>query len=69
MLQAAVLYCQFLDLVPFSDDGFVAPEVDISRCDVTEALVVSLVVIVIDEGPDLAFEVAGQIVIFQHEEE
>jgi hypothetical protein len=26
MLQAAFLDCQFFDLCPFSDDGFVAPE-------------------------------------------
>ena len=65
MLQAAALDCQFLDLLPFPDDGFVAPEVDVSWCDVVQALVVSLVVVVLDESPDLAFEVAGQIVVFQ----
>ena len=67
MLQAAVLDCQFLDLVPFSDDGFVAPKIDVCRCDVVEALVVAFVVVVLDEGPDLAFEITGQIVVFQHE--
>ena len=65
MLQAALSDCQFLDLFPFSDDGFVAPEVDIGGCDVVQALVVALVVVVIDEGPDLAFKIAGQIVVFQ----
>ena len=65
MLQAAVLDCQFLDLLPFSDDGFVAPKIDVCRCDVVEALVVTLVVVVLDEGPDLAFEITGQIVVFQ----
>ena len=34
MLQAALLDCQFLDLFPFSDDGFVAAEVDVCGCDV-----------------------------------
>ena len=29
MLQAAFMDCQFLDTVPFSDDGFVPVEVDI----------------------------------------
>jgi hypothetical protein len=28
MLQAALLDCPFLDLFPFSENGFVAPEVD-----------------------------------------
>ena len=65
MLQAAFLDCQFLDLCPFSDDGFIAPKVDVGRCDVVQALVVAFVVVVIDESPDLAFEVTGQIVVFQ----
>ena len=65
MLQAAFLDCQFLDLCPFSDDGFVAPKIDVSWRDVVQALVVAFVVVVIDEGPDLAFEIAGQIVVFQ----
>ena len=65
MLQAAVLDCLFLDPFPFSENGFVAAKVDIGRCDVVEALVVSLVVVIVDECPDLAFEIAGQIIVFQ----
>ena len=65
MLQAALLDCQFLDLFPFPNDGFVAPKIDVSRCDVVQTLMVSFVVVVIDEGPDLAFEITGQIVVFQ----
>ena len=59
MLQAALSDCQFLDLFPFSDDGLAAPEVDVGGCDVVQALVVALVVVVIDEGPDLAFNTNG----------
>ena len=62
---SGVLDCQFLDFLPLPDDCFIAPEVDVSRCDVVEALVVSLVVVVIDERPDLVFEVAGQVVVFE----
>ena len=65
MLQAALLDCPFLDLFPFPDDGFVAPKIDVGRCDVVQALMVAFVVVVIDEGPDLAFKIAGQIVVFQ----
>ncbi len=65
MLQAALADCPFLDLLPFSQNGFVPAKVDIGGCDVVQALVVTLVVVVIDEGPDLAFKVAGQIVILQ----
>jgi len=42
MLQAAFLDCLFLDLLPFSQDGFVPPEVDVSGRDVFQALVVAL---------------------------
>ena len=59
MLQAALLDCQFLDLLPFPDDGFVAPKIDVSGCDVVQALMVAFVVVVIDEGPDLTFEITG----------
>ena len=37
MLQAALLDCQFLDLLSFPDNGFVAPEVDVSWCDEVQA--------------------------------
>ena len=65
MLQAALADCLFLDFCPCSDDGFVSPKKDVSWCDVVQALVISLVVVVIEESLDLAFEVAGQIVVFQ----
>ena len=64
MLQAALLDCHFLDFLLFSDDGFVTPKIDVCRCHVVQALMVAFVVVVIDEGPDLAFEVAGYIVCF-----
>lgn len=65
MLQAAALDRHFLDLFPFSDDGFVTSKIDVSGCDVAQALVVALVVVIVDEGPDMAFKIAGQVVVFQ----
>ncbi len=65
MLQATLADCLLLDLFPFPQNGFVAAKVDVGWCDVVQALVVALVVVVFDEGPDLAFKVAGQIVILQ----
>ena len=65
MLQAALLDCLFLDLFSFSQNGFVSAEVDVGGCDVVQALVVSLVVVIFDEGPDLALKITGQVVIFQ----
>ena len=65
MVQAAVLYS--LCLNPFSpfDDGSVSAEVDVGWRDVGEALVVAVVVIVIDEGADLPFEITGQVIVFE----
>ena len=68
MLQASFLDCQFLDLLPFSEDGFSPTEVNIGRRDVVQALVVAVVVVVLDEGFDLPFQIAGQVVVLQHEE-
>ena len=65
MLQAAVFDCLFLDPFPLSENGSVAPEVDVGRCDVVQALVVTLVVITIDECPDLSFQIAGKVIVFQ----
>ena len=59
MLQAAILDCLFLDLFPFSENGFIVAKVDVGGCDVVQALVVSLVVVVFDEATDLTFQVAG----------
>ena len=52
MLQAAALDRHFLDLFPFSDDGFVTSKIDGSGCDVAQALVVALGVVIVDEGVD-----------------
>lgn len=65
MLEAAILDCLFLDLFPFSENGFVPPEVGIGRCEVVGALVVALVVVVFDKGPDLVFEIARPEIVFQ----
>lgn len=54
---------------PFSlfDDGRGPAEVGVGRCHIVEALVVAPVVVVFDEGEDLAFEIAGQEVIFEQD--
>ena len=57
--QAALLDGQFLDLLPPFDDGGMASEIGIGRCDVSEALMVAVIVVVIDEGLDLFFEITG----------
>ena len=42
------------------ENALTAPEVDIGRGEIVDALVVAVVVVVIDEGHDGAFEVPGR---------
>ena len=65
MVQAAVLDGLLFYAPPFGQDGFTAAEVDVSRGEVGDALVVAVVVIVIDEGGDCCFEFALEDVVFQ----
>src|SRR5882757_2379269 len=67
MLQATVCNSGTLDVQAFCEDGLSSPEVDISRSEVVEALVIADVVIVRDEGVDLPFEITGQIVVVQQD--
>ena len=61
MLQAAFFECLFLDLLSLLQDLCAATVIDVVRCQVVQALVVAVVVVVIDEGADLAFQVAGDL--------
>ena len=63
VLQAPMFECLSLD--PFSsfDDGRSPAEVGIGGCHIVEALVVSAVVVMLDEGLDLLVEIAGQEVV------
>ena len=67
MVQAAVLDGQFLDLFSPFDDRGVTPEVGVSGSDVANALMITLVVVMFDEGADLVFEIARQIVVLQQD--
>ena len=58
---------QFFDHFSLFDDGGVASKVGVGWSYVADALVVALVVVVIDEGADLVFEIAGQIIIFKQD--
>ena len=57
----------FLDLLSLFQDLLAAPEVDVGGCQVAEALVVAAVVVVVDEGADLALEIAGQEVMLEQD--
>ncbi len=67
MVQAAVLDGLFLDLFSPFDDGRATPKVGVSGCDVVNALMVTLVVVMIDEVTDLVFEIARQVVVLQQD--
>ena len=67
MQQAAFLDCLVFDLLSASEDGFSPTEVDIGGCQVAEALVVSVVVVMIDEVADGLFERSWQVVVFQQD--
>src|SRR5215831_15542217 len=62
-MQAASLLDGFsFDLFPPFENGLTAPEVDVSRRQVVQALVVSTVVVVADELLDALFELSWQVV-------
>ena len=55
------------DLLSLFQDLLIAPEVDIGGRQVSEALVVALVVVVVGEGGDLPLQVARQEVMFEQD--
>ena len=58
-----------LSFDPFSlfQDGLAAPQVDVGRSEVLQALVIAAMVVMLDEGIDLLPEIAGQVVVFQQD--
>ncbi len=55
------------DAPPFGQDGFTATEVDVSRGQVTDALVVAMVVVMLDEGGNSGFEFSFEEVVFEQD--
>ncbi len=67
VLQAPMFDSLSLDPFALFDDGWSPAEVGVGGRHVFQALVVTLVVVVFDEGLDLGLEVAGQEVVFQQD--
>ena len=65
MLQAAVGNGLSFDPFSLCQDGLAPPEVDVGGGEVVDALVIAPVIVVGDEGADLSFEIARQVVVFQ----
>ena len=67
VLQAPMFDGLSLDPFALFDDGLGPAEVGVRGCHVIEALVVAAMVVVLDEGLDLGFEIAGQEVVFEQD--
>ncbi len=65
MLQPAFSDCLFLDLLSHLQDLRTATVVDVGWCQVGQALVIAVVVVMVDEGADLALQIPWQEVVFQ----
>ena len=63
MLQAAFSDCLFLDLLYHFQDLRASAMVDIGGRQVVQALMVSVAIVMVHEGADMSFEVAGQVVV------
>src|SRR5262245_3521027 len=67
MLQAAIGDGLAFDPFAFKEDSLAASEVAVGWSEIAEALVGAAKIVVRDEGRDLAFELARQIVVFQQD--
>ena len=67
MLQATICDCLAFDPFAFEEEGLSAPKVDVSRSEIVQALVIAGMVVALDEGGDLAFEIAGQVVVLKQD--
>ena len=67
MLQAAISDCVSFDPFSFHQDGLGTSEVDVSRCEIGQALMIAAMVVVIDEGVDPGLEVAGQLIVLKQD--
>ena len=67
MLQAAIGDCLAFDAFAFEEDGLGPSEVDVGRREIAQALVIAGMVVMVDEGGDLAFEIAGQVVMLEQD--
>jgi hypothetical protein len=56
MLQTTICDGLAFDPFAFEEDGLGPPEVDVSQSEIAEALVIASMVVVLDEGSDLAFD-------------
>jgi hypothetical protein len=67
MLQAPQFDRLSLDPFSLQQDGLAAPEVDVGGGEIVEAFVIAPMVVALDEGCDLGFEITRQEVVFEQD--
>ena len=67
VLQAAILDCSSFDPFSLQQNGLSSAEVDVGRGEIAQAFVIAAMIVVIDEGVDPGFQVAGQIIVFKQD--
>ena len=67
MQQVALIDSFSLDPFSLPNDGLATSEVDVGGCEITEALMVAPVVVMLDEGGDLRFKGTRQEVVLQQD--
>lgn len=67
MLQASVFERFALDALALGEDFTCPSEVDIGRGKFVEALVLAGIAVVLDEGADLPFKIAGQVIVVEQD--
>ena len=65
MLQSSLSDGVAFDPFSLQKDGLGSAEVDVGRCEVLQAFMVTPVIVVLDEARDLSFEITGQVVILE----
>ncbi len=67
VVQAAIGEDPWFDPLPLEKDGGTSAEIDIGRSEIVETLVIARVLVVLDKGPDLRLQVAGQVIMFEQD--
>ena len=59
-MQASRLECPSFDPFALFENGFIAAKVDVGGCDVVQALVVAMMIVVIDKGLEFIRQTASR---------
>ena len=67
MQQAAIGDCLSFDPFSFDQNGLAPSEVDVGWRQIADAFVIAQVIVVNDEGLDLGFEIAREVIVFEQD--